>query len=512
MNVALTFFVIFLIGTFGLAVVAARRAAGKASEFYAAGHNIGGLQNGLALAGDFVSAAAFLGVTGVVYAAGFEGLLLPIGVLTGWPLMLMIFADRMRNLGRYTFVDVLAYRLQGKGIRIAAAISALCINIMYAIAQLVGAGKLISLLLGVGYVPSLIVITGFMALYVVMGGMLVTTWIQVLKASLLLLGSVVLSVLIMARFGFSPNTLFAAAVDIHAKGEAILRPGLSYFADPLSGVSLSLALVFGSMGMPHVLMRFFTAPTAKEARGAVYWSTLFMSAFYILLIIIGYGAIALVLADPAVQALGGMPAGGTNMVVMHLTRLAGGEAFFGFMAAVGFATILAVVSGLAISGAATLSHDLARVLAPRLVASEKDEILLSRIGAVAVSVVALLFSILFENQNIAFLGALALGTSAAANVPVLFMALYWRGLTPRGATWGILTGLLLSFVLIAIGPVVMVDALKMKHAIINLANPTLVAMLGTTLVAWVLSVTDRSASADAARAGFAAQELASERA
>jgi cation/acetate symporter len=509
-NVALTFFVLFLAGTFALAVLAARR-AGKAAEFYAAGHNVGGVQNGLALAGDFVSAASFLGVTGVVYAAGFEGLLLPIGVLTGWPLMLMLFADRMRNLGRYTFVDVLAYRLQGTGIRVAAAVSALCINVMYAVAQLVGAGKLLSLLLGVGYVPALVVITGFMALYVVMGGMLVTTWIQILKASLLLIGSAVLAVLIMARFGFSPDALFASAVDIHPKHDAILKPGLSYFSDPLSGISLSLALVFGAMGMPHVVMRFFTAPTAREARGAVFWATVFMAAFYVLLIVIGYGAVALVLADPAVQALGGMPAGGTNMVVMHLTRLAGGEAFFGFMAAVSFATILAVVSGLAISGAATLSHDLARIVAPRLVASERDEIMVSRIGAVLVSAVALALSILFENQNIAFLGALALGTAAAANVPVLFMALYWRGLTPRGAAWGIATGLVLSFVLIAIGPVVMVEALGMKRALIGIANPTLLAMFGTVVVAWGLSVTDRSGAAAAARAGFAAQELASER-
>jgi cation/acetate symporter len=511
MDLALTFFSVFLVGTFALAIVAARR-AGKASEFYAAGHNVGGVQNGLALAGDFVSAASFLGVTGVVYAAGFEGLLLPIGVLTGWPLMLMIFADRMRNLGRYTFVDVLGYRLQGNGIRIAAAVSALCINIMYAVAQLVGAGKLLSLLLGVGYAPALLMITGFMALYVVMGGMLITTWIQILKATLLLFGSAVLGIMILAQFGFNPNELFARAVELHAKGDAILRPGLSYFSDPLSGISLSLALVFGAMGMPHVLMRFFTAPTAGEARGAVFWATVFMAAFYVLLILIGYGAVAIVTADPAVQAAGGMPQGGTNMVVMHLTRLVGGEAFFGFMAAVSFATILAVVAGLAISGAATLSHDLARVVAPKLVATERQEIFVSRLGAVLVSAVALLLSLLFENQNIAFLGALALGTAAAANFPVLFLALYWGGLTARGATAGIVTGLILSFVLIAIGPVVMVEALGMKEAIIGIANPTLLAMIGASLMAWGLSVTDRSPAASAARMAFRAQELTSERA
>lgn len=510
MTLAVTFFTLFVVATFGLAIVASRR-AGKASEFYAAGHNIGGMQNGLAIAGDFVSAASFLGVTGVMYGAGFEGLLLPIGVLTGWPLMLMVFADRMRNLGRYTFIDVLAYRLQGNGIRVSAALTALCINTMYAVVQLVGAGQLLSLLLGFGYVPSLIVVTALMAVYVIMGGMLITTWIQMIKATLLLLGGAVMSVLILSKFGFSLDQLVGSAVAIHPKAEAILKPGLSYFADPLSSVSLSVALVFGALGMPHVVMRFFTAPTAKEARSSVFWATVFAGVFYVMLIFIGYGAVALVMADPAIGP-GGMPAGGTNMVVMHLTRLVGGEAFFGFMAAVSFATILAVVAGLAISGAATLSHDLARIVAPKLVATEKDEILVSRVGAVLVSAIALGLAILFEKENIAFLGSLALGTAAAANVPVLFLALYWKGLTPRGATWGILTGLGLSIGLIAIGPLVMIGSLGMKESIISIANPTLFAMIGTTVVAWVLSVTDRSAAADAARDGFAAQELASERA
>ena len=509
MNLALIFFIGFVVTTFGLAIVASRR-AGKASEFYAAGHNIGGLQNGLAIAGDFVSAASFLGVTGVMYAAGFEGLLLPIGVLTGWPLMLMVFADRMRNLGRYTFIDVLAYRLQGNGIRIAAAVTALCINIMYAVVQLVGAGQLLSLLLGVSYVSSLIVVTILMALYVIMGGMLITTWIQMIKATLLLLGSAAMALLILGHFGFNLDALVGAAVAIHPKADAILKPGLSYFSDPLSSISLSFALVFGALGMPHVVMRFFTAPSAKEARSAVFWATVFAGLFYVMLIVIGYGAIVLVMADPAVGP-GGMPAGGTNMIVMHLTRLVGGEAFFGFMAAVSFATILAVVAGLAISGAATLSHDLARIVAPTLVATEKQEIFVSRVGAVLVSAVALWLAILFEKQNIAFLGSLALGTAASANVPVLFLALYWKGLTPRGATFGILTGLISTIVLISIGPVVMIGALGMKESIIGIANPTLFAMIGTTVVAYILSVTDRSAAADAARAGFAAQELASEK-
>ena len=510
MSLSLVFFVMFIALTFGLAILAARRASNKASEFYAAGHNVTGVQNGLALAGDFVGAASFLGVTGVMYAAGFEGLLLPLGVLTGWPLMMMLFADRMRNLGRYTFVDVLAYRLQGKGIRISAATSALCINVMYAIAQLVGAGKLLELLLGIGYTPALLMITGLMALYVVLGGMLITTWIQILKATLMLIGAAILCLLLMVHFG-SPNALFESAVAIHPKGDAILKPGLSVFADPLSSLSLNLAMIFGPAGMPHVVMRFFTAPSAKEARRSVFWAIVFMSAFYVMLTLIGFGAVALVMADPAVGA-GNLPPGGTNMVVMHLTRLTGGEAFFGFMAAVCFATILAVVSGLAISGAATLSHDLARTLAPKLVATEKSEILTSRVGAVLVSGIALMLAILFENQNVGFLGLLALGTSAAANFPVLFMALFWKGLTPRGATWGIVTGLVLSFTLIAIGPVVMIDALRMDHSIIGLANPTVIAMFGAIFVTWVLSVTDRTKVANDARAGFAAQELASERA
>jgi cation/acetate symporter len=509
MSLSVIFFLLFVGSTFALAVIAARR-AGNASEFYAAGHNIRGVQNGLALAGDYVSAGSFLGVTGFMYASGFEGLLIPMSALAGWPLMMMLFAERMRNLGRYTLMDVLAYRLQGPGIRLAASASALCINVVYAVGQLIGAGKLLSLLLGVGYVPALALMSVLIALYVVMGGMLITTWIQMLKATLVLLGAAVLGVLILAHFDFSPYRLFASAVDLHAKHEAILRPGMSYFADPWSGLSLNVGLVLGTLGMPHVVMRFFTAPTAHSARSAAFWGTLFIGGFYVVLIVIGFGAIAIVHTDPAVQAAGGMPAGGTNMVVMHLTRMVGGEAFLGFMAAVSFATIIAVLAGLAISSAVTLSHDLARAILPKMVATERQEILVSRVGAVIVSAIALWLATLFENQNVAIISSLALGVAAAVNVPVLCMALYWRGLTPRGATWGMVTGLVLWVGLFAIGPTVMVDSLKMDHALFGLANPTLIAMLGTIVVAWTLSATDRSAAADASRAAFAAQERKSE--
>lgn len=509
MNIAIISFAAFVVFTFALAIIATRR-AGKSKDFYAAGQDVGGVKNGLALAGDMVSAAGFLGVTGAIFLNGFDGLLLPISALLAWPLMLFLFAERMRNLGRYTFIDVLSYRLQGNDLRIAAAVSALCINTMYAITQLVGGGALLSLLLGISYMNGLITITILMAVFVAMGGMLVATWIQMIKAALMILGALVLSVLVLGQFGFSPEALLTQAAGVHPKGAAILAPGAGYFADPVSGISLSLSLALGTAAMPHLLMRFFTAPSAHEAKRAAFFGTIFVGAFYTMLIVMGYGAIALVYADPSLAATKGMPVGGINMVVMHMTRMVGGEAMFGFMAAVTFATILAVVSGIAISSAATISHDLARVLAPNLISNERKELLLSRISAVLISLVALGMSIALEGQNVAILGTLALGMATSTNLPVLLLCLYWKGLTPRAATAGMWVGLVSSVALIALSPMIMIDVLKMDFAIANYTNGTLLSLTAAVITIIFISLTDKSARALASQAAFDEQERLAE--
>lgn len=505
MTVVLASFLIFLALTFGLAVWAFRKSRG-AKDFYAAGQNIGGVQNGLALAGDQVSAAGFLGVTGIIYLSGFDGLILPLSALLGWPLLLIVMAERMRRLGRYTFIDVLGHRLSGSGYRNVAAVAALCINMMYTIVQLVGGGSLLSLLLSIDYLTSLLVITALMAVYVALGGMVIATWIQMIKAALMVLGSAVFCLLILSRFDFSLPEMLRVAVDVHPRHAAIMTPGGSYFADPISGISLSLALALGLLGMPHVLMRFFTAPNAVEARRGAFWGTVIVSAFYAMLAVIGYGAIAIVTTDPAVVAAGGMPQGGQNMVVMYLARLVGGDAFFGFTAAVVFSTILAVVAGLAISSAATLSHDVARAFFPALVATERRELVVSRIGAVGVSLLSLVFALALQTQNIAILGTLALGTAASANFPVLLLALYWPGLTSRGAAAGMAAGLVSSIGLIAISPVVMVDVLGHDHAWLNLSNPTLIAMSLAFAAAYVFSTFDKSPDAAQSRQAFFAAQ------
>jgi cation/acetate symporter len=336
--------------------------------------------------------------------------------------------------------------------------------------------------------------------------MVIATWIQMIKAALLVLGCALFCIGILARFDFSLADMLRVAVDVHPRHALIMQPGGSYFADPMSGISLTLALSLGLLGMPHVLMRFFTAPNAHEARRGAFWGTVIVAAFYAMLALIGYGAIAILTTDPAVIAGGGMPPGGQNMVVMALTRVVGGDAFFGFMAAVVLATILAVVAGLAISSAATLSHDLARALFPHLVATDRRELIASRIGAVGISALSLVFALSLQNQNIAILGTLALGTAASANFPVLLLALYWPGLTSRGAAWGMAVGLGLSIGLIGASPMVMVDMLGFEQAWVRLSNPTLIAMGAAFLVAYVVSTLDTSPDATRSRAAFLAAQ------
>ncbi|HBT98284.1 MAG TPA: cation acetate symporter, partial [Sulfurihydrogenibium sp.] len=378
---AITMFIIFVAATLGITYWAAKRTK-TAKDFYTAGGGITGFQNGLAIAGDYMSAASFLGIAGLVYTSGYDGLLYSIGFLVGWPIVMFLLSEPLRNLGKYTFADVTSFRLEQRRIRILAAIGSLSVVTFYLIAQMVGAGKLIQLLFGLPYSTAVIVVGSLMIIYVAFGGMLATTWIQIIKAILLLGGASFMAFMVLLHFGFSFENLFQTAVSVHSKGEKIMAPG-GLVSDPLNAISLGLALMFGTAGLPHILMRFFTVPNAKEARKSVFFATGFIGYFYILTFIIGFGAIALFVQhpeyfqnakqvvvdgitkivdanDPAKNLIGDKKAlvGGENMTAIHLAEAVGGPAFMGFISAVAFATILAVVAGLTLAGASTVSHDL----------------------------------------------------------------------------------------------------------------------------------------------------------
>ncbi len=410
---AIIMFLLFVGGTLGITYWAAKRTK-TAKDFYTAGGGITGLQNGMAIAGDYMSAASFLGISGLVYLAGYDGLIYSIGFLVGWPIILFLISERLRNLGKYTFADVAAYRLKQAPIRILAAFGSIATVILYLIAQMVGAGKLIQLLFGLPYELAVVIVGALMILYVTFGGMLATTWVQIVKAVLLLTGATFMALAVLNHFGFSLNAMFAAAIEAHPKGEAIMVPG-GLVSDPISAISLGVALMFGTAGLPHILMRFFTVSDAKEARKSVFYATGFIGYFYILTFIIGFGAIIMVLNNPeyldlAKQAIsGGSPIlGGKNMAAIHLSQAVGGNFFLGFISAVAFATILAVVSGLTLAGASAISHDLyANVFNKGGEVDEAKEMRVSKIATVGLGIVAIILGIAFEQQNIAFVVGLA---------------------------------------------------------------------------------------------------------
>ena len=352
---AIVMFILFVGATLYITYWASKRTRSR-QDYYTAGGRITGLQNGLAIAGDFMSAASFLGISALVYTSGYDGLIYSIGFLIGWPIILFLIAERLRNLGRYTFADVASYRLQQKPIRTLSACGSLVVVALYLIAQMVGAGKLIQLLFGLNYHVAVILVGILMVLYVLFGGMLATTWVQIIKAVLLLAGASFMALMVMKSVNFDFNTLFAEAVTVHPKGIAIMSPG-GLVSDPISALSLGLALMFGTAGLPHILMRF-TVSDAKEARKSVFYATGFIGYFYILTFIIGFGAILLVSANPAFKDATGALLGGTNMAAVHLANAVGGNFFLGFISAVAFATILAVVAGLTLAGASAVSHDL----------------------------------------------------------------------------------------------------------------------------------------------------------
>jgi len=413
--IAIAMFILFVLGTLGITYWAARQTR-SASDFYTAGGGITGFQNGLAIAGDYMSAAAFLGVSGMVFGKGVDGVFYTVGWTVGWPLILFMIAERLRNLGRYTFADVASYRFEQTKIRSLSAMGSLTVVIFYLIAQMVGAGKLIQLLFGLDYAYAVVLVGVLMVMYVTFGGMLATTWVQIIKAVLLLSGCTILVLLSLAHFGFDPSALMTAAIDNHAAKDAILRPSTS-ISDPLTAISLGLALMCGPAGLPHILMRFFTVPDAKAARKSVFYATGFIGYFFILAVMIGFSAITIVGANPAYLDAAGKILGGGNMAAIHLSKAVGGDVFLGFISAVAFATILAVVSGLALAGASAVSHDLYARIVKKGKATGREEMLVSRLATLVLGVLAIGLGLVFENQNIAFHGRPRLRSRGQRQLP-----------------------------------------------------------------------------------------------
>src|SRR5918995_145892 len=445
--VAMAFFFGFIAITLGITYWAARRTR-TTEEFYAAGRTITAGQNGLALAGDQMSAASFLGIAGLVSTTGFDGLIYSTAWLVGWPVVLFLIAEPLRNLGKYTFTDVVALRLRQGPVRVAAAAGSLAVVIFYLIAQMVGAGNLVRLLFGLDYSVAIVIVGAVMLAYVLFGGMLATTWVQIVKAVLLMTGALVLAMLVLARFSFNPLALFAAAADQYGVG--VLGPG-RLVSDPWDAVSLGLALMFGTAGLPHILMRFYTVPDAATARVSVNYATGFIGAFYLLTFILGFGAMVIVGQEP-IRAVD--PGG--NMAAPLLAEAVGGQAFLGFIAAVAFATILAVVAGLTLAGAAALSHDIYVHVFRGGKASDKEELRIARAATILLAVFSIVLGIAFKGQNVAFMVGLAFAIAASANFPALVMSMFWRSFTTRGAVWSILVGALSSLALIYLSPTVQV--------------------------------------------------------
>ena len=511
---AIIMFAIFVGATLWITKWAAAKTK-SAADFYTAGGGITGFQNGLAIAGDYMSAASFLGISGLVFANGFDGLIFSIGWLVGWPIITFLMAERLRNLGKFTFADVAGYRFDAGPIRTFAATGTLVVVAFYLIAQMVGAGQLIKLLFGLEYTVAVILVGGIMMIYVLFGGMTATTWVQIIKAVMLLSGASFMALMVLIQFGFSPEAMFAKAVEIHAKKDAIMGPG-ALINDPVSAVSVGMALMFGTAGLPHILMRFFTVPNAKEARKSVAWATTWIGYFYILTFIIGFGAITNLIPNPADYFVGGELAkglkGGGNMAAVHLSKAVGGDLFMGFISAVAFATILAVVAGLTLSGASAVSHDLYASVWRHGNVDSATELRVSKITTVILGIVAVLLGIIFEKQNVAFMVMLAFAVACSANFPILFMSVLWKDCTTKGAVAGGTVGLILSVALTVLSPAVWEATLGNPKgtAMFPYASPAIFSMTAAFLVIWLVSKMDNSAQAAKERAAYPAQLIRSE--
>ncbi|MFN4327154.1 MAG: cation acetate symporter [Azonexus sp.] len=510
---AIVMFGLFVAFTLYITKVAAAKTK-SAADFYTGGGGITGFQNGLAIAGDYMSAASFLGISGLVFANGFDGLIFSIGWLVGWPVITFLMAERLRNLGKFTFADVASYRFSQTPVRVFAASASLVIVAFYMIAQMVGAGQLIKVLFGLEYMYAEILVGIIMLMYVLFGGMTATTWVQIIKAVMLLGGATFMAVAVLLQFGFSPEALFAKAVDVHAKKDAIMAPG-ALIKDPISAISVGMALMFGTAGLPHILMRFFTVPNAKEARKSVAWATTWIGYFYILTFIIGFGAITNLIQNPGEFYVGGEIAkglkGGGNMAAVHLAKAVGGDLFLGFISAVAFATILAVVAGLTLSGASAVSHDLYASVFNKGCSSEQ-ELRVSKLATIALGVLAIVLGIAFEKENVAYMVMLAFTVACSSNFPVLFMSVLWKNCTTRGAVVGGFVGLVLAAVL-TIGSASVWEAVLHNpkgSAWFPYNSAAIFSMSAAFFTIWLVSILDNSAQAQKERELYPAQQLRSE--
>ena len=501
---AIAFFAFFVFVTLCITYWAAGRTH-SASEYYTAGGQMTSFQNGFALAGDLISAGAFLGLSGLIFATGFDGLVYAVGYTLGYPIIIFFIAEPLRRLGKYTFSDVVAFRLSERPVRVLAAFSSLSIDAFYLIAQLVGAGQLIQLLFGLPYIYAVITVGVLMICYVMFGGMVATTWVQIVKAMLLLVTATFTALLVFSAFGFSYERLIAKAVEAHAKHTAILQPQ-TFAASPWSTISLGVALFFGAAGLPHLLMRVFTVPDARTARVSVFWGCAMVAYFFSLIFVIGFGGLALVGSSPEYLLPNGTPRGGGNMVAIHLSQAVGGDLLLGLNSAIGFATILAVVAGLTLAAASAVSHDLYANVIKRGAVSENSEVRVARLATLGIGIVAVLLGIAFEKQNIAYMVGLAFSISSSSNFPVLILALYWSGFTTRGAIAGGSIGLVSALVLTVLGPPVWVKVLGYAQPIFPLDPPTLVTLPLALATCVLVSVLDRSPQGMKDRTAFARQQ------
>ena len=500
-SIAVGIFVLFIAITLYITWWASRHSR-SAKDFYAAGGRIGGFQNGLAIAGDFMSAAPFLGVTGLVFARGLDAVVYSLSALVGLSLLLFTLVEPFRNLGRYTLADVASYRLNKRPLRGFTALTSLVVVLMYLITQMVGAGALIQVLFGLPYAYAVVIIGTLMVVYVSVGGMMATTWVQIIKAVLMMFGVTVLSIGTLYHFDFSFSEMFRQAVATHKLGGRILEAG-TLLTDPVSTVSLALALVFGFIGMPHVLMRLFTVPDVKQAYRSVFYSSCFMAYVFILVtFVIGVGAIVILNQHPELYDSAGKLVGGNNMVAIHLSEVIAGDVFLGFISAIVFATILAVVAGLTLAGASAISHDFYAGVMRHGRITEHDEVRITRIATILLGVLAIALGIVFQGQNVAFLVSMVFAISASANFPILVLSVYWRGLTSRGAILGGAIGLVTAVSLIILGPTLWVVILGHAKPVFPYEYPALYSMPVSFIAIIIFSLTDRSATAVKDRKAF----------
>ena len=501
--IAIGMFLAFVALTLAITYWAARRTR-SAADFYTAGGGITGTQNGFAIAGDYMSAATLLGFSSLVFFKGIDGFIYIIGFFVGWPIIMFLMAERLRNLGKFTLADIVSSRLEKTPIRTFAAIGSLTVVCFYLIVQMVGAGQLIQLLFGLPYNYAVVLVGVLMMVYVMFGGMTATTWVQIIKACLMLVGGTILFLLAMSKFGFNLDTAAQMAVASSKDGIKIMEPG-SLLSDPITVISMSLGVVFGNAGLPHILMRFFTVPNAREARKSVFIATGLIGYFFLIVCAIGLAAIPILAADPATWEegkIGGKIIGGSNMPIMHLARALGGDVLMGFLSAVSFATILAVVAGLALAGASAIAHDLYAGVIAKGNAKEGTEIRVGRIATAGLGLAAIGLGIAFKDQNIGFLVSLAFGVAASANFPVLILSMYWKGLTTRGALWGGIVGLVTAVTLVILSPAVWKTVFGNKDAIFPYDHPALFSMTAAFLVTIIVSKLDRSTRAVAEQQAF----------